>query len=94
VVTVAIQDCEETLAEIYQQINQMIEEDKKLEREGLDLADTGSSRSVLARRHYLVLHFGVYKGCGAFNIEFQGKNIKDFFIPDERGNTPMKECID
>ena len=37
---------------------------------------------------FLVLHFGVYVGCGAFHLENYGKNIKDFGIPDERGNNP------
>jgi len=36
----------------------------------------------------VVLHFGVYQGCGAFRLECQGKNIKNFRIPDERGNQP------
>ena len=39
--------------------------------------------------HYLVLHFGVYQGSGRFNLELQGKNLKHFRIPDERGNTPL-----
>ena len=68
----------------------MIEQDK-LEEHAVDSqADTGSSESPPAKRHYLVLHLGVYQGSGKFNIECQGKNIKDFTIPDERGNTPLK----
>ena len=38
---------------------------------------------------YVVLHMGVYQGSGKFNIELQGRNIKHFRIPDERGNTPL-----
>ena len=40
------------------------------------------------RRHFIVMHFGVYQGSGQFNIELQGRNIKDFGIPDENGNKP------
>jgi pyrrolidone-carboxylate peptidase len=36
----------------------------------------------------LVIHFGVYKGCGSFQLEMQGRNIKNFGIPDENGNQP------
>ena len=43
--------------------------------------------------HYVVLHMGVYQGSGKFNVELQGKNIKHFRIPDERGNTPLNQCI-
>jgi pyroglutamyl-peptidase len=42
----------------------------------------------------LVIHFGVYKGCGSFQLEIQGRNIKNFGIPDENGNQPRDECID
>jgi pyrrolidone-carboxylate peptidase len=42
---------------------------------------------------YVVLHMGVYQGSGKFNIELQGRNIKHFRIPDERGNTPLDQCI-
>lgn len=42
---------------------------------------------------YIVLHMGVYQGSGKFNIELQGRNIKHFRIPDERGNKPLDQCI-
>ena len=36
--------------------------------------------------HHLVLNFGVAAGRSAFSLETLGKNIKDFRVPDERGN--------
>eukprot|EP00347_Sterkiella_histriomuscorum_P015285 403357607 len=79
VVTVSIEDCNEALKQIYEEINKM-----QLKDQFRDHCD---------RRHYIVIHFGVYQGSGKFNVEVQGKNIKDFRIPDENGNTPLNECI-
>ncbi|CDW85548.1 pyrrolidone-carboxylate peptidase-like isoform 1 [Stylonychia lemnae] len=80
VVKVAIQDCDEALETIYQKINQMQEED--------------TSKQESEKRHFIVVHFGVYQGSGQFDLESLGKNIMDFFCPDERGNTPRNQCID
>lgn len=74
VVTVAIEDCDSVLQEIYETIQ--------------------NHSQYSTNKQYLVIHFGVYKGCGSFRIECQGKNIKNFFIPDERGNKPLDQCID
>jgi pyrrolidone-carboxylate peptidase len=74
VVTVSIEDCDEALEEIYGEINQLQEED--------------SAKPDSERRHVFVLHLGVYQGSGRFNLELQGRNLKDFGIPDERGNNP------
>lgn len=81
IVTVSIEDCDEALKEIYSKINLLIEEEEKRPHEGVE-------------NHYVVLHLGVYQGSGKFNVELQGKNIKHFRIPDERGNVPLDQCIE
>ncbi len=53
VITVSIEDCDVALKDIYEQIDKMIEEDKK---NSLD-------------RVYLVMHFGVYNKSGMFRVE-------------------------
>ena len=75
IITVACEDCDEALAEIYEQVEKLVSDPENY------------------NQYYLVLHFGVYQGCGAFNLENIGKNVKDFRIPDERGSCPRNECI-
>ncbi len=79
VVTVSIEHCDEALAEIYGKINALIEQNEKEQSE--------------YDNHYVVLHMGVYQRSGQFNVEVQGKNIKNFGIPDENGNQPRDQCI-
>ena len=55
VITVSIEHCDEALNQIYQKINDMIDEEK-LSQDGFI-------------NHYVVLHMGVYQGSGAFRVE-------------------------
>ena len=42
---------------------------------------------------YFILNFGVAAGDPKFRIECVAKNVMNFSIPDERGNTPMGKPI-
>ena len=42
----------------------------------------------------MVLNFGVDAGSSKISLETLGKNIKDFGVPDERGNKFYKLPID
>ena len=43
---------------------------------------------------HMVLNFGVDAGSSKISLETLGKNIKDFGVPDERGNKFYKLPID
>lgn len=74
IVTVSIQDCDETLDQIYAKVKRNLSRNQ------------GSK--------HIVINFGVAASRKEFSLETIGKNIKDFRVPDERGNQPLKTPIE
>ena len=46
-----------------------------------------------AADHHVIINFGVHDGSTQFKLENLGRNIKNFGVPDERGNQPRNETI-